>query len=77
MNLSRTPLPHARACDSCGTPLQPKRIYVGFVGTLNLMVCEFCAKSAAAEQYTLMIVAQARLTIRQAHARLNTAAGVR
>jgi hypothetical protein len=71
MHLSSTPVPHARACDSCGDPLQPRRIYIGFIGQAHaLYICEPCAMWHSGEQYVLYTIAQARRVIRAHQATL-------
>lgn len=53
-------------CDSCTAPLQRNRVYIGCIGSIyQTRVCEFCAASAAAGQYTLYVIATARQIIRR------------
>jgi hypothetical protein len=66
--------PPRDSCDSCGDPLLPNRIYVGFISQAHaLYVCEPCAAWHSSEQFVLYTVAQAQRVIRATHAHLNAA----
>lgn len=72
---NRTPK-REHSCASCGDALDPARIYVGFIGTLNLCVCEPCACWHSSGQFVLYTIAQAQQIIRETHARLNAYAAI-
>ncbi len=61
-----------RTCDSCGDPLRPNRIYVGFIGTTHpIHVCEPCAAWHSSGRFVLCQIATAQQIIRGHHAQLN------
>lgn len=61
----RSPTPIG-CCDSCGDLLlDRRRIYRGFIGSLNQKVCEECAMWHSSEQYVRCTIAEARRIIRQ------------